>query len=56
MVVYHNMDHVNGGLGIKVQFDRFAEQNFRRKPGCDGIPVSLATAPYSQPMACNGFF
>jgi hypothetical protein len=56
LVVYHNMDHVNGGLGIKVQFDRFAEQNFRRKPGCDGIPVSQATPPFSQPMACNGFF
>jgi hypothetical protein len=56
LVVYHNMDHVNGGLGIKVQFDRFAEQNFRRKPGCDGIPVSKATAPYSTPMACNGYY
>ncbi len=56
LVVYHNMDHVNGGLGIKVQFDRFAEQNFHRKPGCDGVPVAKTTPPYSQPIACNGFF
>ena len=36
-VVYHNMNHVNGGLAIKNTFDRFAEQNFDRKPGCDGL-------------------
>jgi hypothetical protein len=56
LVVYHNMDHVNGGLGIKVQFDRFAEQNFRRKPGCDGVSVSTPTSPFFGPMACNGFY
>ncbi len=59
LVVYHNMDHVNGGLGIKYQFDRFAEQNFDRKPGCDGVPVSdsnSAPTGYSEPIACNGFF
>ncbi|MGA9007030.1 MAG: hypothetical protein WB495_09065 [Xanthobacteraceae bacterium] len=55
LVVYHNMDHFNGGLGIKTQFDRFAEQNFRRKPGCDGIPLSKATPPYSTPILCNGY-
>jgi hypothetical protein len=31
------MNHVNGGLAIKNTFDRFAEQNFDRKPGCDGL-------------------
>jgi len=36
-VVYHNMNHVNGGSAIKNTFDRFAEQNFRRKPGCNGL-------------------
>lgn len=56
LVVYHNLDHVNGGLGIKNQFDRFAEQNFRRKPGCDGVPVSKTTSPYTTPMSCNGFY
>jgi hypothetical protein len=58
LVVYHNMDHYNGGSGIKYQFDRFAEQNFRRKPGCDGVPVSNPNSPplYSEPIACNGFY
>lgn len=42
-VVYHNMNHVNGGPAIKNTFDRFAEQNFDRKPGCDGLePVCNA--------------
>jgi hypothetical protein len=59
MVVYHNMDHVNGGLGIKNQFVRFAALNFRRLPGCDGVPVSdpmNAASGYSAPIVCNGFF
>ena len=50
LVVYHNMNHVNGELAIKDQFDRFAEQNFRRKPGCDGVPTS------NGPIACNGYY
>jgi hypothetical protein len=37
LVVYHNMNHVNGGLAIKNQFGRFVEQNFGRQPGCDGV-------------------
>jgi uncharacterized ParB-like nuclease family protein len=37
LVVYHNMNHVNGGLAIKNQFDSFAEQNFGKTPGCDGL-------------------
>jgi len=37
LVVYHNMNHVNGGLAIKETFNRFAEQNFLRQPGCDGL-------------------
>jgi hypothetical protein len=39
LVVYHNMDHFNGGLAIKDTFDGFVEQNFGRKPGCDGVAV-----------------
>jgi hypothetical protein len=50
LVVYHNMDHVNGGLAIKNQLDRFVEQNFGRKPGCDGVPTSTG------PIACNGYY
>jgi hypothetical protein len=58
LVVYHNMDHYNGGSGIKNQFDRFVEQTFGRKPGCDGVPVSAPALPplYSVPIACNGFY
>jgi hypothetical protein len=37
LVVYHNMNHVNGGLAFKETFNRFAEENFRRQPGCDGL-------------------
>jgi len=37
LVVYHNMNHTNGGLAIKETFNRFAEENFRRQPGCDGL-------------------
>jgi hypothetical protein len=37
LVVYHNMNHVNGGVAIKNQFDRFAKQNFGKTPGCDGV-------------------
>jgi hypothetical protein len=50
LVVYHNMNHVNGGLAIKNQFDRFTEQNFRRKPGCDGVPTGTG------PIPCNGYY
>jgi hypothetical protein len=42
LVVYHNMDHVNGGLAIKETFNRFAEQNFSRQPGCDGLVINCA--------------
>lgn len=59
LVVYHNMDHVNGGLGIRNQFVRFAVQNFGRLPGCDGVPVSNpanAASGYSAPISCNGFY
>ncbi len=37
LVVYHDMNHTNGGLAIKETFNRFAEENFRRQPGCDGL-------------------
>jgi hypothetical protein len=49
LVVYHNMTHFNGGLGIKNQFDGFVRQNFSFTPGCDGIPVNV-------PIACNGYY
>ncbi|HWA88796.1 MAG TPA: hypothetical protein VG889_02090 [Rhizomicrobium sp.] len=43
LVVYHNMNHVNGGLAIKETFNRFAEQNFLRQPGCDGLQIDCAS-------------
>ena len=42
LVVYHNMNHTNGGLAIKETFNRFAEQNFDRQPGCDGLQINCA--------------
>ena len=44
MVVYHNMDHTNGGLAIKETFNRFAELNFHRQPGCDGVEIGINCA------------
>jgi hypothetical protein len=43
LVVYHNMNHTNGGLAIKETFNRFAEQNFTRQPGCDGLEADCAS-------------
>ena len=43
LVVYHNMNHINGGLAIKETFNRFAEQNFFRQPGCDGLEIDCAS-------------
>jgi hypothetical protein len=43
MVVYHNMNHTNGGLAIKETFNRFVELNFTRQPGCDGLETDCAT-------------
>lgn len=43
LVVYHNMNHINGGLAIKETFNRFAEQNFFRQPGCDGLQINCAS-------------
>jgi hypothetical protein len=42
-VVYQNMNHTNGGLAIKETFNRFAELNFDRQPGCDGLELDCAT-------------
>jgi hypothetical protein len=42
LVVYHNTNHTNGGLAIKENFNRFAEQNFDRQPGCDGLQINCA--------------
>ncbi|MGA2290733.1 alpha/beta hydrolase family protein [Bradyrhizobium sp.] len=43
LVVYHNMYHTNGGLAIKETFNRFAELNFDRQPGCDGLEADCAS-------------
>jgi len=43
LVVYHNMYHTNGGLAIKETFNRFAEQNYDRQPGCDGLEADCAS-------------
>lgn len=42
-VVYHNMDHIDGGLAIKNTFDSFVEHNFSRQPGCDGLMPGCAS-------------
>lgn len=47
LVVYHNISHFNGGLGIQNQFNGFVEQIFGKQPGCDGVPTSTG------PIACN---
>jgi hypothetical protein len=47
LVVYHNMDHFNGGLGIQKQFNSFVQQNFGTAPGCNGVPTSTG------PIPCN---
>jgi hypothetical protein len=41
-VVYHNMDHVDGGLAIKNTFDNFVQKNFGSNPGCDGLVPGCA--------------
>jgi hypothetical protein len=43
LVVFHNMNHTNGGWAIKETFNRFAEQNFSRQPGCDGLEIDCTT-------------
>jgi hypothetical protein len=42
-VVYHNMDHVDGGLAIKNTFDGFVKKNFGASPGCDGLVPGCAS-------------
>ena len=47
LVVYHNMDHANGGLAIKETFNRFAEQNFPASPAataCSSIAIPIEAA------------
>jgi hypothetical protein len=53
LVVYHNMSHVNGGLGIQNQFNSFVQQNFGTPPGCDGVPISATTSAGFKPILCN---
>jgi hypothetical protein len=42
LVVYHNMNHINGGLGILATFDYFVEHNFSSQAGCDGLVINCA--------------
>ena len=41
-VVYHNMDHVDGGFAIKSTFNSFVLHNFGRVAGCDGLVPGCA--------------
>jgi dienelactone hydrolase len=43
LVVYHNMDHIDGGLAIKNTFDGFVKKNFGANPGCDGLVGNCAS-------------
>ena len=42
LVVYHNMNHINGGLAIKATFGGFVQKNFGTAPGCDGLVINCA--------------
>jgi dienelactone hydrolase len=42
LVVYHNMNHINGGFAIKATFGSFIEKNFGTQPGCDGLVINCA--------------
>jgi hypothetical protein len=42
LVVFHNMNHSNGGLGILTTFDAFVEHNIGPHPGCDGLVNNCA--------------
>jgi hypothetical protein len=41
-VVYHNMNHIDGGFAIKNTLNGFIEHNFSRQPGCDGLVPGCA--------------
>ena len=43
LVVFHNMNHVNGGLAIQKTFDAFVLSNFGKPAGCDGLQFNCAT-------------
>jgi hypothetical protein len=45
VVIYNHggTDNTNGGLAIKETFNPFAEQNFDRQRGCDGLQINCAT-------------
>ena len=47
LVVYHNMNHTNGGRAIEKTFDNFVKQNFGKTSGCNGIDNGINTV-------CNG--
>jgi hypothetical protein len=42
LVVYHNMNHINGGLAVKATFGNFVEKNFGSEVGCDGLVINCA--------------
>ena len=41
-VVFHNMNHINGGLGFLATFGKFVFTNFAHTAGCDGLVVNCA--------------
>ncbi|HEX4292915.1 MAG TPA: hypothetical protein VHZ29_02160 [Rhizomicrobium sp.] len=43
LVVYHNMNHINGGLGILATFNGWVKHYFGPLPGCSGLVVNCAT-------------
>ena len=40
LVVYHNMNHTNGGLAIQGNLQPLRRGEFRRQPGCDGLQLN----------------
>jgi hypothetical protein len=42
-VVYHNMNHINGGLGILATFGHFVQNIFSHQAGCSGLVVNCAS-------------
>ena len=42
LVVYHNMNHINGGLGILATFGKWVKTIFAHQAGCDGLVINCA--------------
>ena len=43
LVVFHNMNHINGGLGILATFNGWVLHYFGAHAGCSGLVVNCAT-------------